>query len=375
MKNIGHFALIAILALTLSSAFADWEYVETSGTSFNQSGSGYLKDENSSWQVPATRSGKTYNLTVDFSTASDINPLIQSEEPVVWDFTTVKTTTVKDKPETLCPVVTFKGCSGINIAGLIAPDCEKLGNTIFLKCTELKSIYLPKCTYLGQGTFAYCTSLETIDIPEFSTGHSSTRGSVELFCECTALKELTWNFPMTVLYGSMFDGCSSLKKVVLETPITEFRGSVFQDIAPGAEIYMHSDAPSAIGENAFSNTKNGATQRIYLQDNYDAWLAAFRQNHHVILLSNIDERAAFNAGWQSDEPYSGTKYRTRAGNVIPQMQRDPDICTVLDDDNQTVRFHKKGLLAFAMRKHSGTGACYGCWIFKVPETGFQISVR
>ena len=143
MKNIGHFALTAILALTLSSAFADWEYVETSGTTYNKGGSGYLKDRNSSWEMPVTRAARTYNLTVDFSQTA-VWPIVSADTPVSWDFTSVKTTTVKDQPESDCFVVNFKYCGGINISELIAPHCTQISaHSCFKECDFLKKSIFP----------------------------------------------------------------------------------------------------------------------------------------------------------------------------------------------------------------------------------------
>ena len=378
MKINAHFLIAAISCLVSTfTAFADWEYVETSGTSFNKGGSGYLKDENSSWIIPASRAKTSYNLTVDL-TLTDIT-LVRCDDSVPWDFTTVKTTTVKDQPEMACYVVSFIGCSGINITQLIAPDCIEIKNSIFANCSELESICLPKCEYLGQYTFSYCTSLKSFYIPQFSRTHSG--GSTSLFEGCTGLKEFEWNCPnFTVLFGSMFKGCSSLSKVSFKTPITEFKGSVFFNIASGAELYMHREAPSAIGENAFANQGREKANRIFLQGNYEAWLEAFKVNHHIIPLGNDAELAAFNDGWE--EIASGTTIRKRS-HVIDQMIRDDDICRIEDINNtpknsgdDKVTLLKRGLLAYAVRKHSGNASySYGCWIFKVPREGLKVIVK
>ena len=378
MKINARFFVAAISCLVCTyTAFADWEYVETSGTSFNKGGSGYLKDGNSSWEIPASRAAKSYNLTVNL-TLTDI-PFVRCENSVPWDFTTVKTSTVKDQPEMACYVVSFVGCSGINISQLIAPDCIEIKNSVFGKCYELESIYLPKCEYLGKGTFANCTSLKSFYIPQFSRTHNE--GSKELFQACTGLKEFEWNCPnFPVLYGSMFNGCSSLSKVSFKTPITEFRNKVFFNIAPGAELYMPREAPSKIEENAFSNEGRDKANRIFLKANYEAWLEAFKVNHHIIPLGNAAELAAFNDGWE--EIASGTTIRNRS-HVIYQMIRDDDICRIEDINNtpkdsgdDKVTLLKRGLLAYAVRRHvGGESYSYGCLIFKVPKNGFKVMVR
>ena len=375
MKNIGHSALTAILALTLSSAFAGWEYVETSGTTYNKGGSGYLKDGNSSWQMPVTRAPKTYNLTVDFSQTA-VWPIVSADTPVSWDFASVKTTTVKDQPESDCFVVNFKYCGGINISELIAPHCTQISaHSCFSECDFLKKVHLPECSSLSYSTFAECDLLESVYMPKLASVHNS--GGT--FSGCTGLKSFEWNMQgLTKVPSSCFAGCSSLARVDIKTPVITISGNAFKDIAPAAELYMPAAAPETIGENAFSNTKDcvspkGPVQRIYLQDNFDEWLEIFRKNHHIIKLSNAQELAAFNAGWE--EPVSATKTRTRS-HVIDQMVRDPDICSIDAEDGDRVTILKRNLLAYAVRRHDGTVSySYGCWIFKVPKTGFQIIVR
>lgn len=62
------------------------------------------------------------------------------------------------------------------------------------------------------------------------------------------------------------------------------------------------------------------------------------------------------------------------------MRRDEDICQIEDINNtpkasgdDKLTLLKRGLLAYAVRKHSGnTSYSYGCWIFKVPKNGFKV---
>ena len=136
----------------------------------------------------------------------------------------------------------------------------------------------------------------------------------------------------------------------------------------------------AIGENAFANQGREKANRIFLQGNYEAWLEAFKVNHHIIPLGNDAELAAFNDGWE--EIASGTTIRKRS-HVIDQMIRDDDICRIEDINNtpknsgdDKVTLLKRGLLAYAVRKHSGNASySYGCWIFKVPREGLKVIVK
>ena len=368
------------LIFSTNTAIADWEYVETSGTSFNKGGIGYLKDGNSSWEIPASRAAKSYNLTVNL-TLTDI-PLVRCENSVPWNFTTVKTVTVKDQPESDCKVVDFTGCTGVNISELIAPDCLKITNKNgFYDCDKLKKVVFPNCIYLGWFSFSGCDLLESVYLPALESAHTS--GSQ--FSDCIGLKSFVWNMPNKQIPPSCFSGCSSLMRVDVQTPVSVISGNAFKDIAPGAEIFLPVEAPETIGALAFANTKDcsdpdGPVQRIYLQGNYDDWLDAFKDQHHIIPLGNAAELAAFNLGW-SEEALNG-KTRQRA-EVIDQMKRDEDICRIEDINNtpkasgdDKVTLLKRGLLAYAVRKHDGSASySYGCWIFKVPPKGFSVVVR
>jgi hypothetical protein len=143
---------------------------------------------------------------------------------------------------------------------------------------------------------------------------------------------------------------------------------------------MPAEAPETIGALAFATTRDnsvtpyGPAPRVYLQANVEDWLDVFRVNHHVIPLGNSAEIAAFNAGWS--EAASATVTRKRS-EVIAQMKKDPDICTIDTDDGDRVTRLKKGVIAYAVRRHTGNGAySYGCWILAAPSgRGLVIMVQ
>ena len=372
MKANWKLLAVGFVLAAVQAASADWMYVETTGAVLNSNkGSGYLKDLNSGWILPAVRTKNTFELTVNRANVTADN-FKEAENPAPWDFSTIKTTTVTGQPESDCKVIVLQGWEGVNITELIAPHCKKIQNAnAFKDCKKLKKVYLPESTIFGDSTFMGCDLLESVYIPALEQMQTST--SDAMFQDCTGLKSFEWNMPMKIVPPSFFNGCSSLARVDFKTAVTTVSGSAFKNISPGAELYMPAEAPETIDAFAFANEGQDKTQRIYLLDNYEAWFEAFKQNHHVIMLRNAEERAAFNAGWQ--EEYSAGKYRTRKTHVIPQMSRDPDVCTVLEGSDQIVKFNKRGLLAFAMRKHTGTNPCQGCWIFKVPQNGFKVIVR
>ena len=103
------------------------------------------------------------------------------------------------------------------------------------------------------------------------------------------------------------------------------------------------------------------------------WFDAFRMNYHVIPLGNAEELAAFNAGWS--EVVSAKVTRQRA-DVIRQMKRDPDICTIDADNGDRVTRLKKGVIAYVVRRHTGNAAySYGCWVLREPSMGTRIMVQ
>lgn len=424
-KRVCVLCVAAAVALfsSIRSAEASWIYTETNGVAFTAGGLGYLS--NGVWTIPASRTKNKAELTVigtgAVSTSVDATP---------WDFTTVRNGSGEDRP-----VVSFKSCSGVNVCELIAPSCVGFsGQNVFQNCISLTNVELsvdfstfggarafagcsllerfspaimpnvttvngsafsgcaklkgplsfPNCTTVGTYAFTGCALLEGVSIPKVQTmsvGNSNRDGSQ--FSGCASFESFVWDFPdsQAAVPPSCFENCSSLARVEFKTAVSNIFGAAFKDIAPGAELYMPAEAPETIGALAFVTTRDnsvtpsGPAPRVYLQANVAEWLDVFRVNHHVIPLSNLEEVAAFNAGWS--EAASDTVTRTRA-QVITQMKIDPDICEIDVDDGDKVTWLKKGVLAYAVRRHTGNGAySYGCWILAAPtgSKGLTIIVR
>ena len=415
-------AAAAALFSSVHPAEASWIYTETNGVAFSKSGLGYLS--NGVWTISASRTKNRAELTVSgtgaVSTSTDATP---------WDFTTVKNELGEDRP-----VVSFKSCSGVNVCEVIAPSCVSFsGQNVFQNCTSLTNVELsadfstfgsarafsgcpllerfspaimpnvttvsgsafsgcaklkgtlsfPNCTTVGTYAFAGCALLEGVSIPKvqtMSTGSSNREGGQ--FSGCASFESFTWDFPdsHSPVPSSCFENCSSLSRVEIKTAVSDIMGSAFMDIAPGAELYMPAEAPETIGALAFVTTRDnsvtphGPAPRVYLQANVEDWLTAFQANYHVIPLGNSAEIAAFNAGWS--EAASATVTRKRS-EVIAQMKKDPDICTIDASDGDRVTRLKKGIIAYAVRRHTGNAAySYGCWILAVPSgRGLVIMVQ
>ena len=406
------FAAAALLS-SIHSAEASWIYTETNGVAFNANANGLGYLSNGVWTIPATRTKKTANLTV---TGTDA--VCTSTDATPWDFTTVKNESGEDRP-----VVSFNKCTGVNVSEVIAPSCVSFPNQntfqgcmsltnvelsadfstfsarafsgcsslerfspsimpsvatvagyAFSSCAKLKgTLSFPNCTTVGLSAFNGCALLESVSIPKVQSMTDDGRQ----FSGCASFESFVWNFPDYQSYvpPSCFEDCSALARVEIKTAVSDILGSAFKNIAPGAELYMPAEAPETIGALAFANTaSSGLAPRVYLQDNAEAWLDAFAVNYHVIRLGNAAELAAFNAGWS--EAVSAKVTRTRA-DVIRQMKRDPDICTIDADNGDLVTRLKKGVLAYAVRRHTGNAAySYGCWILAAPSgRGLVIMVQ
>ena len=398
------------MALAATCAQAQFIYTETNNVAFNKGGLGYLS--NGVWTLPAARTKSRTELTVTGTGAVSTSP-----DATPWNFTTVTNAYGED-----CPVVAFKACSGVNVSEVIAPSCVSLVNqNAFQSCTSLTNVAFsaefstfaarafsgcsslerfspavmsnvtdvsgyafsgcaqlkgtlsfPNGTKVGLSAFRGCALLEGVSIPKMNT-MTDDGGQ---FAGCASFESLVWDFPdyHSSVPSSCFEDCSSLARVEFKTAVTGFAGAAFKNIAPGAELHMAAEAPETIGNLAFANTSStGNAPRIYLKANVEDWLDAFEVNYHVIPLGNAGELAAFNTGWS--EAVSATGTRKRA-DVIKQMKRDPDICTIDASNGDLVTRLKKGVIAYVVRRHTGNAAySYGCWVLREPSMGTRIMVQ
>ncbi len=404
------FIMMAATALAATCAQAQFIYTETNNVAFNKSGLGYLS--NGVWTLSAARTKNKAELTVTGTDAVSTSP-----DATPWNFTTVTNEYGEDRP-----VVAFKACTGLNVSEVIAPSCVSLVNQntfqsctsltnvafsaefstfaarafsgcsslerfspvimsnvtdvsgyAFSGCTRLKGpLSFPNGTKVGLSAFRGCALLEGVSIPKMNT-MTDDGGQ---FAGCASFESFIWDFPdyHSSVPSSCFEDCSSLARVEFKTAVTGFAGTAFKNIAPGAELHMAEEAPETIGALAFANTSStGNAPRIYLKANVEDWLDAFRGNYHVIPLGNAEELAAFNAGWS--EVVSAKVTRQRA-DVIRQMKRDPDICTIDAGNGDRVTRLKKGVIAYVVRWHTGNAAySYGCWVLREPSMGTRIMVQ
>ena len=306
----------------------------------------------------------------------------------------------------------FSGCA--KLAGEFSfPVCTGYsgGGKWFSGCEEIESIKMPLMTSIPGQSFSGCKKLKYVEFSKEISEISSTvfSGCVSLpgdciramlnpgitklgndykdikniFLNCSSFDgALEWNFPnlktikvkedgvfvdkpANIVGEAFFSGCTKLNQVNFVTPVVEIRESAFANIAPGAELYMPLAVPGVFGAQAVGNKTGGLYPRVYLQGNYEEWLAKMEENHYVV------RKEKFNT-WSGE--YSGT---TRTWeHVAKMMESDNEMCTVVGNKvslNQGVR----GVLAFVLKKSNDgqVSSLYGFWVLKVPEKGLKVIVR
>ena len=133
--------------------------------------------------------------------------------------TPTPTPTPDNKPPTPASYFTFEdgvitGYSG-NFADVVIPNTingkkvTALGESLFSKHTELKSIYIPEdVTEIQYGVFWECTNLNEVVLPKslILIDNSAFRG-------CKAIENIDFPDSLTQIGDSAFGDCTSLKKV------------------------------------------------------------------------------------------------------------------------------------------------------------------
>lgn len=270
---------------------------------------------------------------------------------------------------------------------IVAPNVTSVQASSFYGCKKLKKVVLsPQIVQIGPSAFSGCSSLESDFVNQIAGRELKYFGSTDFktmgseFSGCSSLTSLVWNFgnlATNVVNASCFSGCSSLEKVIFKKPVVEIRSNAFLGIKPGAEVYMHKEAPAVFGERAVARYGDGgAYPRIYLSGNEDAWLDVMRKNHHVILKDDFDNKnfsstitvscAHDERGWQA---------------YADLMAKDTEVCDheTTGSGNQKkvsrVWMKKKGVIGFGLFHAGNNHSEYGFWIFRAPRKGFSISVR
>jgi hypothetical protein len=270
---------------------------------------------------------------------------------------------------------------------IVAPNATSVQASSFYGCEKLKKVVLsPQIVQIGPSAFSGCSSLEPDFVNQIAGRELKYFGSTDFtkmgseFSGCSSLTSLVWNFAnlaTNVVNASCFSGCSSLEKVIFKKPVVEIRSNAFYGIKPGAEVYMHKEAPAVFGGCAVARYCDGsAYPRIYLSGNEDAWLDVMRQNHHVILKKDFD-----NTNYVSTVTVACVHDDRGWKEYANQMAKDTEVCDheTTGSGNQKkvsrVWMKKKGVIGFGLLHAGDNHSEYGFWIFRAPRKGFSVSVR
>lgn len=97
--------------------------------------------------------------------------------------------------------------------GVSAPQAEYIGDSAFIRCSNLTSISFPKATQIANDAFLYCSSIPAVTSEEFPLLTEVGGGAFSL---CLALT--TVNLPnLTEIGTAVFFNCQALKSVALES--------------------------------------------------------------------------------------------------------------------------------------------------------------
>ena len=303
------------------------------------------------------------------------------------------------------PIQCFSGCSSLT-GEFVFPKCSghNGGGQWFQGCSNIESVKMPCMKVIESSAFASCSNLKYVefseDLEKISTGAfngcSSLPGDVirtllhpgikrlgsnetdvkNIFMNCSSFDgALEWNFKdltsTNVVGQNYFSGCTRLSQIVFKTYVYEIRGSSLLNLAPGAEIYMHSEPVKVFEGNSVGNSK-GPFIKLYIDDqSMDDWMEVIDKTYHVFYKKD------FNNELWTESVFDKNNIYTRDRNVmITRMKEDDQICA-LDSGSNKIRLNQNGVVAFCMRETTGSKTselpCF--WVMKTPKKGFKVIVR
>lgn len=299
----------------------------------------------------------------------------------------------------------FYGCEALEEVSM--PAAGMISDNMFKGCLSLEKVYMPSALSIGVSAFEGTKKLTDLTVspnleqiasaafknstglpPDFFNRIAGRRlkyfGSKDFkkmgseFMGCTSLTSLIWNFPnleKNVVNSSCFSGCSSLGKVVFKTPVDEIQASAFENIREGAEIYLPKEVPGAVGQWAIGIKKANkdnpvAWPKAFVPDETkDQWLEAMGQTCRYFKKEqfNVSDAEAYGTNHKDYAHYSWAK-------ALEIMKLDTDMCTY-DSESNRWTIKDKRVIGFVFAQKSNSAECYGCWVLRAPESGFQVIVR
>ena len=260
------------------------------------------------------------------------------------------------------PSSLFSSCG--KIQEVKAEKATSVDQDSFHSCSSLTNVVLPNLTTIkNQSAFRYCTSLTSQALRNI-LHEGVTNIAKYCFDGCTSIEELNWNFPdMTsrAVQASTFGGCSKLSCVKFTTPVDEIHGDAFKNIAEGAELYMHLDAPTVYGSDAISRG-TAPFPKIILKGNFEAWFEVMGVKNHVITREDFNNR-----NWSHSYTGNSQGWAT----ITTWMAKDSAMCKKEKIDGvDTVTVPDKNVIAFVMRNSNS-----GCWVMRKAREGMRVIVR
>ena len=288
------------------------------------------------------------------------------------------------------PYYGFRLCSSLE-GTLELPVCTTIGGYSFSSCTSLHKVVATNATVISDYAFSGCTGLyEVIASPALTqvsvsgfSGCTALRpdflGTIlgktlryfgktdfskmgEEFSGCTSLKgPLVWDFPnlvTNVVNKNGFLDCSSLESVVFKTPVAEIRDNAFYGLKAGAELHMHAQAPAVFGARV-AGSQTAPYPRIYLKDNFNAWLSAMNVQQDLMRSEDFD-----NHEWSSKVRADTITWATMAA----EMAKDTSLCTAEMSGKTITKVNvDKKVLGIMLYCHNH--AHWMCWVLREPKPG------
>lgn len=260
------------------------------------------------------------------------------------------------------PTSLFNSCG--KIQEVKAEKATSVDQDSFHSCSSLTNVVLPNLTTIKkQAAFRYCTSLTSQALRNI-LHEGVTNIPSYCFGGCTSIEELNWNFPdMTsrAVQAGTFGDCSKLSCVKFITPVDEIQGDAFKNIAEGAELYMHLDAPTVYGSDAISRG-TAPFPKIILKGNFEAWFEVMGVKNHVITREDFNNR-----NWSHSYTGNSQGWAT----ITTWMAKDSAMCKKEKIDGvDTVTVPDKNVIAFVMRNSNS-----GCWVMRKARDGMRVIVR
>lgn len=195
------------------------------------------------------------------------------------DCSSLQTIELPENLETLGEDYVFGYCS--SLSSIVIPEkIEVITYSCFVQCSSLKSVTLPqnlkgieheafygcsalssielpkKLVYIDMVAFGSCSSLESITIPASVTNWGAFYQSTNrAFANCTNLSSVILEEGLTVLGLEMFENCTALKQIEIPSSVKEIPYGTFRYCSALEKVVVNQGVEK-IGDFAFFNCES-----------------------------------------------------------------------------------------------------------------------